>query len=119
VRQRDQPPDELRPASGHPHVGQDQGRAVLAGDGHRIVAVGHPPDHAEVRLLVQQLGQGRCDAVVVVRDDDGDLTAGPGRHRTTVPHDASAVVMRAHRGPGTGALVLPSPGRPVRARLGS
>nr|WP_222263367.1 hypothetical protein [Modestobacter marinus] len=75
MRQRDQPPDEVRPTSRHPHVGQDECRTELASGSHRVVTVGRRPDDCEVQLLVQQRCQGGPDALVVIRDDDGGLTA--------------------------------------------
>jgi hypothetical protein len=87
VRQSDQPPDQVGAAAGHPHVGDDEGRAVLAGRRHRVVAGGGLTHDAEIRLLLEQAGQRRSDPVVVVRDDDGDLTSDRGRHRGTLPHD--------------------------------
>jgi hypothetical protein len=82
VRQRDQAPDQVRSPARHPHVGQDEGRAVIAGGRHRVVAVRGMTDDPEVPLLLQEAGQGGAHAMVVVRDDDGDLTAGR-THRET------------------------------------
>jgi hypothetical protein len=80
VRKGDQASDQVHPTTRHPDVGQDERRAVLAGRGHRVVPGGRLTDHAEVRLLVQQSRHGGPHPVVVVRDDDGDLTADWGRH---------------------------------------
>jgi DNA-binding NarL/FixJ family response regulator len=102
VRQRDEPPDQRRPASRHPHVDQDERRPEVPSDRHRLVAVGRLPDDAEVRLLVQQRGHGGPDAGVVVGYDDGDLAANGGRHRSTLAHAAVVVVMPAHRSSGAG-----------------
>jgi hypothetical protein len=73
--QRDQLADQVRSASWHPHVGQDECRAVLAGGRHGVVAGGRLPHDAEVRLLSQQPGQGGHDPGVVIGDDDGDLAS--------------------------------------------
>jgi DNA-binding NarL/FixJ family response regulator len=100
VRQRDQPPDQVGPPSGHPHVGHHESRAEVPGDRHRVVAVGRLADDAEVRLLVEQPRDGGPDPLVVVGDDDGDLAARRGRHRSTLAHAATVVVMRAHRSSG-------------------
>jgi hypothetical protein len=55
--------------------------------GHdRVVAVGRLTDDPEIRLLLQQTRHCGADAVVVVGDDDGDLTAKRGRHPITLPH---------------------------------
>jgi hypothetical protein len=80
VGQRDQAPDQVLPSPGHPHVGQDQSRPVFLGGGDGGVPVGRVTDHAEVVLLVQQPGHGGSDTDVIVRDDDGDLTADRLRH---------------------------------------
>jgi DNA-binding NarL/FixJ family response regulator len=104
VGQCDQPPDQVRAAPRHPHVGHDECRSVLARGRHRIVAVRRVPDDAEVRFLVQQPGHRGRDAVVVVGDDDGDLAADWGHHGSTVAHGASVVVMRAHRLPSAPVL---------------
>jgi hypothetical protein len=88
MRQCDQATDQIRSPAGHPHVGQDEGRAVIAGGRHRVVAVRGLPDDAEVPLLLQQPGHGGTDAVVVVRDDDGDCTASRDRHRSTLAQGA-------------------------------
>jgi hypothetical protein len=89
VRQRDQPPDQFRATARHPHVGEHQRRAVLARGRHGVVAGGGLTHDAEVRLLLQQPRDRGSDQVVVVRDDDGDLTAGWGQHRTTFAQIAS------------------------------
>jgi hypothetical protein len=89
VVESDQPLDQRRAAARHPHVGQDECRAVLASGRHGIVAVGHLRDDVEVRLLLQQPDQGARDPVVVVRDDDGDLVPPSGLHGSTVPHGAT------------------------------
>jgi hypothetical protein len=88
VRQRDQAPHEVRSPTGHPHVGQDEGSAVLADGRDRVVAGGGVTHDAEVALLLEEPGQRGTDAVVVVRDDDGDLTADRSRHRSTLAHGA-------------------------------
>jgi hypothetical protein len=88
VRQPDQAPDEVRSPTGHAHVGQDEARAVLPGDSDRVVAVGGLTHDAEVSFLLQEPGQRGADAVVVVRDDDGDLTAARSRHKNTFPYAA-------------------------------
>jgi hypothetical protein len=114
--QGDQSPDQVRAAARHPHVGQHECRAVLVSGRHRGVAAGRLPDHPEVRLLSEQLGQGGRDAVVVVRDDDGDLATVRGRHTSTVAHGAPVVVMRARHSAGARAL---GAGFRVRVRLGA
>jgi hypothetical protein len=70
-----QPPDQVRTTSRHPHVGQDECRAVLASRRHRVVAVGHLRHDTEVRLVCEQPGHGGPDPGVVVGDHDGDLAA--------------------------------------------
>jgi hypothetical protein len=95
--QRDQSPDQVGAAARHPHVGQDEHRAVLAGGRHCVVAVGRLPYDAEVRLLPEQRGEGGSHAGVVIGDDDGDLAADRCPHRSTLAHPATVVVMRAHR----------------------
>jgi hypothetical protein len=98
VRQRDEAADQVRPTSRHPDVGQDQRRAVVASGRDGLVAVDRPTDDTEGALLLEQPGHGTSDAVVVVRDDDGDLTAGRGSHKskiaysTAVCRDASAPI---------------------------
>jgi hypothetical protein len=62
---------------------------VLARRRQGLVARGRPCDDAEVRLLLEQRGERRPHAGVVVRDDDGDLTAGWGRHREQAGGGAS------------------------------
>jgi hypothetical protein len=89
VRQGDQSPHQVRPASRHADVGQDECSAVVVSGSHRRVAVDRPTDDAEVALLLQHPGHGRSDAVVVVRDDDGDLIADWGRHRSKIAHNTS------------------------------
>ena len=69
-------------------------------------------------LLLQQPGHGGSDAGVVVRDDDGDLTADLG-HRSTLAYGGALVLMRAHRATSTRALELrPTDVPESRARLG-
>jgi hypothetical protein len=83
-----------------------------------IVAGGGLPDDAEVALLLQQPGHGLAHAGVVVRDDDGDLTA-DGGHRSTLAYGAAIVVMRAHRRTSAHALDIRSPDvSEARVRLG-
>jgi hypothetical protein len=84
VRQSDQPPYQVGAAARHPHVGQDECGPVVPGGRDRIVAGGRLTDDAKIRLLLQQPGHGGADAAVVVRDDDGDLTASRDRHRSTL-----------------------------------
>jgi hypothetical protein len=83
VRQGHQPPDQVRAAARHPHVGDHERRPVLTGRRHRVVAVGSPTDDAEIRLLVEQAGERGADAVVVVRDDDGDHATARNPHMST------------------------------------
>jgi DNA-binding NarL/FixJ family response regulator len=104
VRQRDQSADQVRAAPRHPHVGHDECRAVRTGGRHRAVAVDRLTDHAEVALLLQQRGNGRSHVRIVVRDDDGDLTAGRGRHGGTFPYLGPVVVTPAHRPASARAL---------------
>jgi hypothetical protein len=80
VRQCDQASDQIGAAAGHPHVGDHQGRALFASGRHGLVARRRLTYDAEVGLLLQQGGQCRADAGVVVRDGDGDLTAGRDPH---------------------------------------
>jgi len=119
VRQSDQSPNQVRSASRHSHVGQDEGRAVLTSGRQGVVAVGRLTDDAEIRFLLQQPGKGESDLGIVVRDDDGDLVADSGRHRCTFAHLTPNVLMRAHHVAGARALRDTRLGGPVRVRLGT
>jgi hypothetical protein len=119
VRQGHETTHQLRASPGHPHVGDDECRPLVARHCESVVAGGHPTDDAEVGLLIQQRGERGPDPLVVVRDDDGDLTAGGGRHRSTLAHSAPLVLMRRNQRPGANAprrdTGIPDPGR---VRLG-